>query len=108
MVSEIVILTATNLPEGHMELGTSEWTAVMKRLEKVEKQNRRFKQIGALALILAGSVLLMGQASPQRTVEATRFVLKDANGKSRAEWITSPSVAALIFDNDAGYASLVL
>ena len=91
-----------------MEPETSEWTAVMNRLEKLEKQNRRFKQIGTLALILLGSVLLMGQTSPRRTIEANRFVLKDANGKSRAEWTASPSVAALIFDNDAGYASLVL
>jgi len=91
-----------------MEPGTSEFAAVMNRLERLEIQNRRFKQIGALALILLGSVFLMGQASPPRTVEATRFVLKDANGKSRTEWTASPSVAALIFDDAAGYASLVL
>ena len=91
-----------------MESGTTEWAVMMNRLERLEKQNRRFKQIGSLALILLGSVLLMGQAAPRRTVEANEFILKDENGKSRAEWIVSPSVTALIFDNDAGYASLVL
>ena len=60
-----------------MEPGTSELTTVMNRLERLEKQNRRIKQIGALALILLGSVFLMGQASPPRTVEANEFVLKD-------------------------------
>lgn len=80
----------------------------MNRLERLEKQNRRFKQIGALALILVGSVLLMGQNSARRTVEANEFLLKDENGKSRAEWVVSPSVTALIFDDEAGYASLVL
>ena len=91
-----------------MESGTLEWTLVMNRLERLEKQNRRFRQIGAVALVLLGSVFLMGQADPPRTVEATHFVLKDDNGKSRAEWIASPSVTALIFDDNAGYASLVL
>ena len=63
-----------------------EWDSVVHRLEKVEKQNRRLKQTGALASILIASVLLMGQASPKRTVEANEFVLRDANGKERA-WL---------------------
>ena len=67
-----------------MESGTTEWAAMMNRLERLEKQNRRFKQIGALALILVGSVLLMGQAPITRTVEANEFIVKDANGKQRA------------------------
>lgn len=44
-----------------METGTSEWTAVMNRLEKLEKQNRRMKQLGVLALILVCSVLPTGK-----------------------------------------------
>ena len=66
-----------------MESETSEWTVVMDRLEKLEKQNRRIKQIGALALILVGSVLLMGQAPAQRTVEANEFIVKDSAGRKR-------------------------
>ena len=57
---------------------------VMNRLERLEKQNRRIKQIGALALILIASVLLMGQASSKRTVEANQFMLKDTSGRLRA------------------------
>lgn len=66
-----------------MESGTSEWAAVMNRLERLEKQNSNFKKIGAVALILIGSVLLMGQAPASRTVEANEFILKDASGKVR-------------------------
>ena len=75
---------------------TSDWTAVVGRLEKLEKQNRRLKQVGAVALVLAVALLLMGQvwqtqavnaqAPATRTVEANEFVLKDANGKVRGRW----------------------
>ena len=68
-----------------MESGTPELAAVMNRLERLEKQNRRMKQVGAVALVLIGSVLLMGQVAPYRTVEANRFMLKDAFGRTRAE-----------------------
>jgi len=70
---------ATQLPE---------WQPVIERLEKLERQNRRMKQVGAAALILAAAVLLMGQANPNRkivasTVEAERLVLKDSKGNER-------------------------
>jgi hypothetical protein len=61
-------------------------------LLKLERQNRRFKQAGAASLIVAASLLLMGQASRSKpvqasqsnTVEASRFILKDKTGKVRA------------------------
>lgn len=40
--------------------------------------------MGLGALVLAGALLLMGQARSGRTVEAERFVLKDASGRVRA------------------------
>lgn len=51
------------------------------RVEKLERQNRRVKQAGAAVLILAAALVLMGQAPATRTVEASEFVLKDAEGK---------------------------
>ena len=63
-----------------MSSPTPDWTAVVERLEKLERQNRRMKQVGAVALIIAAAVLLMGQASPNRTVEANEFVLQDESG----------------------------
>jgi len=43
------------------------------------------KQIGALALILIGSVLLMGQAIQKKSIDADEFVLKDSRGKARGK-----------------------
>ncbi len=68
-----------------MESGTSEWTLVMNRLERLEKKNRKMKQIGALALILIGAVLLVGQVSSKRRVEANEFIVKDDSGRVRGE-----------------------
>ena len=67
-----------------MSSPTPDWPTVVERLEKLERQNRRMKQVGAAVLVLVAAMLLMGQASPNRTVEANEFVLKDANGKMQA------------------------
>lgn len=58
---------------------------IVQRLEKIEKQNRTMKCAGLAVLIGVGSIVLMGQASPQsRTIDAEAFVLRDAGGKMRA------------------------
>ncbi len=67
-----------------MDTQSTNWLAVSIRLEKLERQNRRLKQVGAVALILTVSVLLLGQASPKKTVEANEFILNDTTGKTRA------------------------
>jgi hypothetical protein len=51
-----------------------------RRLLKVEKQNRRFKQLGVAVLILPALLLVMGQAPSKKTVEANEFALKDDGG----------------------------
>jgi len=66
-----------------MTAETSNWQALTERVEKLERQNRRLKQAGAVALIISAAVLLMGQASPNRTVEANEFILKDEGGTVR-------------------------
>lgn len=54
------------------------------RLVKLERQNRRLKQMGAVALIAAASLFLMGQASSKKTVEANEFILRDDSSNVRA------------------------
>jgi len=54
------------------------------RLLKLERQNLRLKRIGAAALVVAFSLLVMGQAPQKRTVEADEFILKDGDGNVRA------------------------
>ena len=69
-----------------MALQTPDLQAIVERLEKLEAQNRRMKQAGAVALILAVAMVVMGQGPTSRTVEANEFLLKDANGKVRGRW----------------------
>jgi hypothetical protein len=65
-----------------------ELAAVVARLEKVERHNRRLRGAGIAVLVLAAAGLLMGQAMPKaRIVEAEGFVLKDGAGKVRAELV---------------------
>lgn len=67
------------------EWETPDLEAVVKRLEKVESQNRRLKWAGGLVLVVLCAVVLMGQASPKkRIVEAEQFILRDVDGNMRA------------------------
>ena len=45
-----------------MTVQESDLKALMVRLEKLEKQNRRLKEIGGVVLALACSLFLIGQA----------------------------------------------
>jgi len=67
---------------------TSQLAAIMSRLERVEKENRRMKQVALGVLVIAGSVILMGQARPNKnkTIEAERFIVRDERGIVRAEF----------------------
>jgi hypothetical protein len=91
-----------------MQPGTPEFAAVVNRLEKLETQIRHFKQIGALTLILLGSVFLMGQASPPRTIEANAFVLKDANDRIRGEWSMNGDSALFTLLDSKGVVRVLL
>jgi hypothetical protein len=54
------------------------------RVLKLEKQNRRLKQLGFAVLVLPALLLLMGQAPSKKTVEANEFILRDNTGNVRA------------------------
>lgn len=57
------------------------------RLDRLERENRRWKRIAILSIVILGSASLMGQALQVPTViEAQKFVLKDSNGKVRGVW----------------------
>lgn len=63
----------------------TETNTIERRLGKLEKENRWMKRGGCVVLLGIVSAMLMGQARPSRTVEADKFVLKDSNGRTRAE-----------------------
>ena len=63
---------------------STDQTAIEERLSILEEQNRRLKKGGIIVLIALFSVILMGQAKPSpRSIEAEKFVLKDAHGNVR-------------------------
>jgi hypothetical protein len=109
---------------------TREFHALLSRVERLEKENRRLKQ-GALAfLLLIASAGLMAQTkqkppastSSQRpkgrapapapagptAVEAQSFILKDSNGHVRAELGLAGSTPSLKFRDESGSALVTL
>ncbi len=68
-----------------------------RRLDQLERQNCLMKRAGALALAVIAAVGLMGQATGgkvAKVVEAEKFVVKDRDGKIRAELGLSGGVFA--------------
>jgi hypothetical protein len=64
---------------------------VMARLERVERENRRWKIVGCATLLLLGVALLMAATTSRvpDEIRARRFALIDKNGKQRAVLGTS-------------------
>jgi len=59
------------------------------RLVKLERQNRRFKQLGAVVVAIAAVIVVMGQAPSKpskKTVEANEFILRDDSGNVRVRF----------------------
>jgi hypothetical protein len=58
--------------------------ALAERVAKLEAQNRRLKQAGIAALVLASAAVLTGQTRTSRVLSANEFHLNDADGSVRA------------------------
>jgi len=57
-----------------------------RRLDRVERENRRLKRSGVVALAVIAAVGLMGQATKgkvAKVIEAEKFIVRDASGKVR-------------------------
>jgi len=91
-----------------MALQESNYAVIVDRLEKLERQNRQMKLAGAVALVLAASVVLMGQVPVTRTVEANQFILKDGDGKVRADLAVNANGAGLTLYDPSGKVRAML
>ncbi len=93
------------MTEPMQDLGT-----VLKRLEKVEEQNRHLRYMGfCLLAIGAMTFLLGGSSSPKGTLEAQQFVVRDATGKIRGKLgTTEPGMSVLSLLDDSGSAVIEL
>ncbi len=82
-----------------------------RRLDRVERENRRLKRAGVVALAVIAAVVLMGQATGNvaKVVEAEKFVLRDADGKGRARLESLPSglVRLALLDKDENIQSVL-
>src|SRR5437016_5436696 len=90
-----------------MTPSTHDLAAVVARLEKVERQNRRLKGFGLAALVLGATWLLLGAQAGQKgkAVEADKFVLRDSFGRTRAVLSVmggedDPSPALVLYDEN--------
>jgi len=71
------------------------------RLEKLERENRRMKKIGIVAVVFASVLFISGQAKTDKVVEANEFRLVDSAGKVRA-LLSMGSGPELSFYSDHG------
>ncbi len=59
---------------------------LLHRLDRVERENRRWRRMFPLLLAGTAAVVLMAQAcAAGKVVEAEQFILRDSNGKHRAQ-----------------------
>lgn len=88
------------------------------RLSRLERENRMFKRIAMASLLPIACLALMGQAKKKpkpatppataaaletpKTVTAEAFILKDSNGKVRAELSMAGTGPSLKLRNEAG------
>jgi hypothetical protein len=96
------------------------------RISQLEKERRTWKRIGLASLLFLACIGLMGQAKQRRTptptpppatppptpgpkiVEAESFVLKDTNGRVRAELAMSGAGPSLKLRDEKGSALVTL
>lgn len=66
-----------------MQIDPAVLQSLQSRIAKLEKQNRRFKQLGVGMLAGIALLFVMAQAPARKTIEANEFVVKDAHGNAR-------------------------
>ena len=85
------------MAEQTLELG-----AIVSRLERLEKENRRLKRVGLAVLTVASAIVLMGQTRTNRTILAEKFELINSNGKTQAELTTFQGYPNLMLHGPEG------
>ncbi len=75
----------------------ADFTNLVERLRKLEKQTRILKIILSIVLLFMGSIFLMGQTSSNKKVLiAEEFVLVDKNNKPCGRWGIQPDGASYL------------
>ena len=80
-------------------------TDLLRRLERLERSNRRLKWGATAALAAFGAVGLMSASTVCKTVWGERFVLRDGQGRDRVTWDAySNKTPKLTFQGQRGQA----
>jgi hypothetical protein len=88
---------------------TPELIAILGRLERLEKENRRFRRTGLVLLLVSACVFLASAAqSGRRTLTANEFVLVDHEGHARAKLAIESKRVALTFLDQEGRKQMSL
>ena len=83
--------------------------SVLERVEKLERQNRKLKSTGLIALIAIGGLLLMGQTpSKSRTIRAEEFQLVDSHDKVMGRIRVDGSSPQIVLFNENGKETVAL
>jgi len=83
--------------------------AVVKRLERVERENRRWRVAGLFVMVALASVLVMGQARPPTTVEAREFIVRTTEGNRVMRLSAGPGgQPSLAFFDQQGEARILM
>ncbi len=86
-----------------MDLTPCDLKELPDRIAKLENQNRRLRQLGVMALIVALLLLTTGQVPSRKSVEANEFILKDVNGNVRARLsVDMPGSSKLVLYDEEG------
>jgi len=76
---------------------------LMRRLDRIERENRRLKRLWGTTMLLVVALALMGQSAPSnvpKVLEAERFTVRDPNGTPRASWGIGSTGALVMGMND--------
>jgi hypothetical protein len=71
--------------------------AIMHRIENVERENVRLKQLGCLLLVLMGVAVLGSRIPPFDTIEANKLILRDRRGRLRVG--LTPDAGLVLLDH---------
>jgi|SRR6266850_6228495 len=66
-----------------MQVDLTESQTLMRRIERLERQNRAVRAAGTLAVLAGAAALCIGMSAPRRTLETDLLIIKDATGNTR-------------------------
>jgi hypothetical protein len=67
------------------QTASENYSALLGRLQKIERENRNMKRFGALVLVATATLIFMGQTGKNRALDADSLVIRDASGRVRIE-----------------------